>query len=60
MASMSFEADSKLDGGKSDPLPLRLLRPFVDWVAQRQMSVHIKLLVGFLLIALLLKADVEQ
>ena len=56
MASMDFEANSKAIGGTTDPLPLRLLRPFVDWVARRQASVHVKLLTGFLLIAVLLLA----
>ena len=35
------------------PLP-RVLRPFVDWVAGVNASVHAKLLAGFLVIALLL------
>ncbi len=37
-----------------EALPLRVLGPFVDWVARRQASVHVKLLAGFLLIAVLL------
>jgi class 3 adenylate cyclase len=37
------------------PLP-RFLAPFVDWVAGVRASVHVKLLAGFLLIALLLLA----
>ncbi len=56
MASMNSEAESKLSGGEAEPLILRLLRPFVDWVARRQASVHVKLLVGFLSIAVLLLA----
>lgn len=56
MASLNYEADNKSLVHQSDPLPLKLLRPFVDWVARRQASVHIKLLAGFLLIALLLLA----
>jgi class 3 adenylate cyclase/CHASE3 domain sensor protein len=35
------------------PLP-RILHPFVDWVARIQATVHVKLLAGFLVIALLL------
>ena len=35
------------------PLP-RVLRPFVDWVARVNASVHAKLLTGFLIIAILL------
>jgi class 3 adenylate cyclase len=35
------------------PLP-RVLRPFVDWVARVNASVHAKLLAGFLIIAILL------
>ncbi len=35
---------------------LRILRPFVDWVARLQATVHTKLLGGFLLIAVLLLA----
>jgi methyl-accepting chemotaxis protein len=41
---------------QDDPLPLRILGPFVDWVARRNTSVHIKLLAGFMLIAVLLLA----
>jgi class 3 adenylate cyclase/CHASE3 domain sensor protein len=41
------------DPSESIPLP-RLLRPFVDWVAGLKVTVHTKLLAGFLVIALLL------
>ncbi len=41
---------------QAEPLPLRVLRPFVDWVARREASVHVKLLAGFMLIAVLLLA----
>ncbi len=37
------------------PLP-RFMRPAVDWVARRKATVHVKLLAGFLSIALLLLA----
>ena len=36
--------------------PLRVLGPFIDWVARRDVSVHAKLLAGFMVIALLLLA----
>ena len=39
---------------QTEALPLRVLGPFVDWVARRKASVHAKLLAGFLLIAVLL------
>ena len=45
--------DSKTPAAK-EPLPLVVLGPFVDWVARRKASVHVKLLAGFLLIAVLL------
>ena len=54
MTAIEFEADKKPTNTAGEPLPLRLLRPFVDWVARRQVSVHVKLLSGFLLIAVLL------
>ena len=46
---------ANVDRAKADlgPLP-RFLRPFVDWVARVNASVHAKLLAGFLVIALLL------
>ena len=56
MASANFDAPGKLDAARTEPLPLRLLKPFVDWVARLKATVHVKLLVGFLLIAVLLLA----
>ena len=54
MAAVDFEVKSSTASNAAEPLPLRLLRPFVDWVARRQTSVHVKLLAGFLSIAVLL------
>ena len=56
MASTEFDPSGQLEADQADPLPLRLLRPFVDWVARRKATVHVKLLVGFLSIAVLLLA----
>ena len=56
MVSIDFDASTKYGSGQSEPLPLKILGPFVDWVARRKASVHIKLLVGFLSIAVLLLA----
>jgi class 3 adenylate cyclase len=47
------EASSERANADLGPLP-RLLRPFVDWVARVNASVHAKLLAGFLIIAILL------
>ena len=58
---MSTSATTKevpgLDGVSRElgPLP-GFLRPFVDWVARVNATVHTKLLAGFLVIALLLLA----
>jgi len=54
MSAVDFEVDSSPANGAVEPLPLRLLKPFVDWVARRQTSVHVKLLAGFLSISVLL------
>ena len=54
MTAIEFEAVKKPTNTAGEPLPLRLLRPFVDWDERRQVSVHVKLLSGFLLIAVLL------
>jgi hypothetical protein len=51
MESSNLDASGGHEPAQTDPLPLGLLRPFVDWVARRKASVHIKLLTGFMLIA---------
>ena len=54
MAPTELDGSNELDVAQTDPFPLRALRPFVDWVARRKTTVHVKLLVGFLSIAVLL------
>lgn len=54
MASLNLDPSDEQGTAETDPLPLRLLGPFVDWVARRKASVHVKLLTGFMLIAVLL------
>ena len=54
MASEELDPSGELDIAHTDPFPLRLLRPIVDWVARRRATVHVKLLIGFLSIAVLL------
>ena len=56
MVSIDFDASVNYGSGETEPLPLKILGPFVDWVARRKASVHIKLLVSFLSIAVLLLA----
>lgn len=56
MTATNLDAPEELIPPPREPLPLRALGPFINWVARRKASVHSKLLAGFMLIAVLLLA----
>lgn len=53
---MTDAVDQGVPEANSEPLPVRWVRPLVDMVARARVTIHTKLLAGFLLSALLLLA----